>query len=50
MGKRPHDYSSVECLINGQEFKGFNKGLRNKPDIICIQETWLKPTLDFGIK
>lgn len=37
-------------LTKGQEFKGFIKGLRNKPDIICIEETCLKPTLDFGIK
>lgn len=26
------------------------KTLNKKPDIICIQETWLKPTLDFVIR
>lgn len=37
-------------IANGQEFKGFIKGLRYKPEMICIQETWLKPALDFVIK
>lgn len=46
-----NDLTSVECKIsNGQEFKGFIKELRKKPDVICIQETWLKPRLDFVIK
>ncbi len=37
-------------LANGQEFKGFIKELKKKPEITCIQETWLKPVLDFSIK
>ncbi len=37
-------------LANGQEFKGFIKELKKKQEIICIQETWLKPVLDFSIK
>lgn len=37
-------------MANGQEFKGFIKGMKKKPDIICIQETWLKPALEFCIK
>ncbi len=37
-------------LANGQEFKGFIKELKKKPEIICIQETWLKPVLDFSTK
>ena len=36
-------------LANGQEFKQFIEDCENKPDIICIQETWLKPHLDFII-
>lgn len=34
---------------NGQEFKKFIEDLPNKPDAICIQETWLKINLDFKI-
>ena len=34
-------------MANGQEFKKVIKGLNDKPDIICIQKTWLRPHLDF---
>lgn len=37
-------------IADCQEFKGFIKGLRNKTEMICIQETGLKPALDFVIK
>lgn len=37
-------------VANGQEFKGFIKEIKKKPDIICVQETWLKPSLDFIIQ
>ena len=37
-------------VANGQEFKGFINGLRNKPEITCIQEIWFKTTFDFVIK
>ncbi|OOZ38146.1 endonuclease/exonuclease/phosphatase family protein, partial [Solemya elarraichensis gill symbiont] len=30
-----------------QEFKQFIHDMQNKPDIICIQESWLKPTKKF---
>lgn len=30
-------------MANGQEFKHYLKGVETKPDIVCIQETWLKP-------
>lgn len=33
-----------------RNLKDLLKGLRNKPEIICIQETQLKTVLDFGIK
>ncbi len=36
-------------IANGQEFKKFITGSDVKPDIICIQETWLWPHLDFII-
>ena len=34
-------------FANGQEFKQFIEDCTNKPDIICVQETWFKPHLDF---
>lgn len=43
-------WNARSLLANGQEFKGFIKELRKKPEIVCIQETWLKPVLDFNIK
>ena len=33
-------------IANGQEFKRFIEDRSDKPDIICIQETWLKNQLD----
>lgn len=43
-------WNARSLLANGYEFKGYIDKLRNKPEIICIQETWLKPNLDFIIK
>lgn len=37
-------------IANGQEFKGFIQELNDKPDVICVQESWLKSSLDFVIK
>lgn len=37
-------------IANGQEFKRYVQELTNKPDIIRIQETWLKPHLEFILK
>ena len=43
--------NTMECSkFNSKKIQGFIKILNKKPDIICIQETWLKPTFDFGIK
>lgn len=42
-------WNARSLIANGQEFKGFIKGLVQKPDVICVQEKWLKPTLDFVI-
>lgn len=36
-------------IANGQEFKKLMWDLEIKPDFVCIQETWLKPCLDFVI-
>lgn len=35
---------------NGQEFKKLISDLDNRPDIICIHETWLKPQLNFDLQ
>lgn len=37
-------------MANGQEFKQFIEELPAKPGVICLQETWLKPTLDFVLQ
>lgn len=43
-------WNARSLIANGQEFKKYVQELTNKPDIICIQETWLKPHLDFILK
>lgn len=40
-------WNARSLLANGQEFNHFVRELDCKPDIICIQETWLKPNLDY---
>lgn len=42
-------WNARSLLANGQEFKKFIEELPIKPDVICVQETWLKPNLDFRI-
>ena len=36
-------------IANGQDFKKFVARREEKPDLICIQESWLKPHWDFVI-
>lgn len=36
-------------MANGQEHNNFIEMLPVLPDVICIQETWLTPSLDFRI-
>ena len=43
-------WNARSLVANGQELKGFIDGIRKKPEIICVQETWLKPALDFVIR
>lgn len=43
-------WNARSLISNGQEFKKFISDMGNKPHIICIQETWLKPQLDFVIQ
>uniref|UniRef100_A0A3P9LEU6 Reverse transcriptase domain-containing protein n=1 Tax=Oryzias latipes TaxID=8090 RepID=A0A3P9LEU6_ORYLA len=42
-------WNARSLLANGQELKKCIDDLDQKPDIICIQETWLRPNLDFRI-
>ena len=43
-------WNARSLLANGQEFKHFINKTDVKPGVICVQETWLKPTLDFVIQ
>ena len=36
-------------MANGPEFKYFLREIKGKPQVICIQETFLKPVLDLVI-
>ncbi len=42
-------WNARSLIANGQDFKQFIASRREKPDIICVQESWLKPNLDFII-
>lgn len=42
-------WNARSLLANGQEFKKFIYELPVLPDILCIQETWLAPQLQFNI-
>lgn len=42
-------WNARTLLANGQELKRFVDEFKDKPEIISIQETWLKPCLDFVI-
>ncbi|KAI7808137.1 hypothetical protein IRJ41_016520 [Triplophysa rosa] len=43
-------WNARSLIANGQEFKKFISDLGKKPDIICVQETWLKPQLNFVLQ
>lgn len=43
-------WNARSLIANGQEFKKVIEDKEYKPHIICIQETWLKPHLDFVIQ
>jgi len=43
-------WNARSLIANGQEFKKYIDDLVEKPNVICIQETWVKPQLDFIIK
>uniref|UniRef100_A0A3Q2ZQ74 Reverse transcriptase domain-containing protein n=1 Tax=Kryptolebias marmoratus TaxID=37003 RepID=A0A3Q2ZQ74_KRYMA len=43
-------WNARSLVANGQELKGYIEEIAEKPEIICIQETWLKTRLEFVIK
>lgn len=57
--KKPHllannmvlvlQWNARSLVVNGQEFKNFIERLPVAPDVVCIQETWLTPKLDYRI-
>lgn len=42
-------WDARSLLANGQELKKYVGDMPRKPDVICIQETWIKPNLDFRL-
>lgn len=42
-------WNARSLSANGQELKKLVKDLDTKPDLVCVQETWLQPHLDFII-
>ena len=43
-------WNARSLLANGQEFKNFIVDMPAKPGVICVQETWLKPNMEFIIQ
>lgn len=43
-------WNARSLIANGLEFNKFIDNQDKKPHIICIQETWLKPLLQFGLQ
>jgi len=44
------NYIIISLIPNGPEFKKYIDHLDQKLNIICIQETWLKPQLNFVLQ
>lgn len=40
-------WNARSLIANGQDFKQFVLEREERPDVVCIQETWLKSGLDF---
>lgn len=40
-------WNARSLCSNGQEFKKYIEERSEKPNVICVQETWLRPHLDF---
>ena len=42
-------WNARSLIANTQEFKKLIRDFGVKPDFLCVQETWLKPHLDFVV-
>lgn len=42
-------WNARSLIANGQELKKYMYELDVVPDVVCVQETWLQPHLDFVI-
>lgn len=42
-------WNARSLVANGQKLKRFADAFEDKPDLMGVQETWLKPCLDFVI-
>lgn len=42
-------WNARRLIVNRQEFKKFILNQERCPDIICIQESWLKPCLNYTL-
>ncbi len=42
-------WNARSLVANGQELKRYLEDFEHKPELLCIQETWLKSCLDFVI-
>ncbi len=43
-------WNARSLYANGLEFKSYINQMKVKPEVICIQESWLKPKLEFVLK
>jgi len=43
-------WNARSLIANGQEFNKYILNQERCPDIICVQESWLKPCLNFSLK
>ena len=43
-------WNARSLIANGQELKSVINESVERPDVLCIQETWLVPRLDFVIR
>ena len=50
VGLKLMQWNAQSVMAHGLEFKQFINNLTDKPDIICLQETFLKNKLKFVIQ
>ncbi|CAJ1057143.1 RNA-directed DNA polymerase from mobile element jockey [Xyrichtys novacula] len=42
-------WNARSLMANGQEMKHYIRKMKIQPDVVCVQETFLKPSLDFKV-